>query len=348
MSSTTDTERAPVETPAEQAAPLDLATPDRHNRPQNSRTVRRLPIEMIGMAAALIATIIMYTLFIVHPVAHEPLDQFLAMFGRFNAAVWPMQLVGYAAAVAMIALALSPMRRSTQAICLLAAANLAWVGIAFFGVLDSGMNLAWLWATTFVLEGLLFVVAGIVRRDLVFAPRWNLTSVLGGVLMFYALVAYPIIGLLRGEPLHTLPVFGLSPCATVIFYFGLLLWARRPAPMYLLLLPLAWALNATPSNLAMGHAADFGLALAGIIAAGVFIWRDSTSSWQVLAAWLLLTLMIVFSGQDIVLIGIALVLTAVTLVQTIRGDTHRSSPAGAHPTQPPAISPVEHWYSLWP
>ena len=76
-----------------------------------------------------------------------------------------------------------------------------------------------------------------------------------------------------------MPVFGLSPCATVIFFFGLLMWARPPTPKYLLLLPLAWALQATPSNIAMGH--------------------------------------------DDLMIGTALVLTAVTLAQAIRGHAQR-------------------------
>jgi hypothetical protein len=230
----------------------------------------------------------------------------------------------------MVGLALWPRRLSTQLIFLLAAAYLTWVGIAFFGVLDSGMgvldsvvNLAWLWAATFILEALLFLVAGIVRRDLVIAPRWDLSSVLGAVFMFYALVAYPIIGLLSGHPLHTLPVFGLSPCATIIFFFGLLLWARSPAPKYLLLLPLAWALEATPSNIAMGHAADFGMALVGVITVGLIIWRDRTSSWQTVTGGVLLAAMIAFSGHDDLMIGTALVLTAVTLVQTIRGDAQQ-------------------------
>ncbi len=247
----TKIERAPVETPAERAAQrTDLDTQGERGRPQGAIRVRRLSIEMIGLAAAVVATIVMYVLFIVHPVEHTPLNAFLAMFDRFNAAVWPMQLVWYASAAAMVGLALWPRRLSTQLICLLAAAYLTWVGIAFFGVLDSDMgvldgvmNLSWLWAATFILEALLFLVAGIVRRDLVIAPRWDLSSVLGAVFMFYGLVAYPIIGLLSGHPLHTLPVFGLSPCATVIFFFGLLLWARSPAPKYLLLLPLAWALE---------------------------------------------------------------------------------------------------------
>jgi hypothetical protein len=308
----TNTERAPVATPAEPTAPsTDLDIQGERGRPQDSKTVRQLSLEGIGLAAAVVASVVMYVLFFVHPVEHEPLNAFLAMYDRFNAAVWPMQLVWYASAAAMVGLALWPRRFSTQLICLLAAAYLTWVGMS------------WLWAATFILEALLFLVAGIVRRDLVFAPRWNLSSVLGAVFMFYALVAYPIIGLLGGHPLHTLPVFGLSPCATVIFFFGLLLWARSPAPKYLLLLPLAWALEATPSNIAMGHAADFGMALVGVITVGLIIWRDRTSSWQTVAGGVLLAAMIAFSGHDDLMIGTALVLTAVTLVQTIWGDAQR-------------------------
>jgi hypothetical protein len=197
-------------------------------------------------------------------------------------------------------------------------------------VLDSVVNLAWLWAATFILEALLFLVAGIVRRDLVIAPRWDLSSVLGAVFMLYAIVAYPTIGLLSGHPLHTLPVFGLSPCATVIFFFGLLLWARSPVPKYLLLLPLAWALEATPSNIAMGIVADVGLVVAGVITVGLLIWRDRTSSWQTVAGGVLLAAMIAFSGHDDLMIGTALVLTAVTLAQTIRGDAQRLR-ASRHP-----------------
>jgi len=322
----TTIKRAPDETSAEPTAPrTDLDTQGERGQPQAAMRLRRPSIEMIGLAAAALATVVMYVLFFVHPVEHEPLNAFLAMYDQFNAAVWPMQLVWYTSAVAMVGLALWPRRHASQLICLLAAAYLTWVGVAFFGVLDSGMgvldgvvNLSWLWAATFILEALLFLVAGIVRHDLVFAPRWNLSSVLGAVFMFYALVAYPIIGLLSGHPLHTLPVFGLSPCATVIFFFGLLLWARSPAPKYLLLLPLAWALEATPSNIAMGHVADFGMALVGVITVGLLIWRDRTSIWQTVAGGVLLAAMIAFSGHDDLMIGTAFVLTVVTLARAIR------------------------------
>jgi hypothetical protein len=319
----TITQRAPSATPSEPATPRpDLDTQGGRGGPQGTKTLRRLSIEGIGLAAAAVATIGMYVLLTVSPVAHPPLNVFLTTtFGRGNAAIWPMQLVWYACAAAMIGLAFWSRRPASQLICLLAAAYFAWVGTVFFGVIDSrGMTL---WVVAFIVEALLLLVAGVMRRDLVFAPRWNLTSVLGAVFMFYALVAYPIVEMLGGYPLRASPLFGLSPCVTVFFAFGLLLWARPPAPKYLLLLPLAWALQVAPGNIAMGHVPDFPLILVGMITAGLIIWRDRTSRWQTVAAGMVLTWMIAWSGHDVELIGSALVLVAVTLVQTIWGDIQR-------------------------
>ena len=71
----TNTERAPFETPAERAAPrTDLDTQGERGGPQDAMTVRRLSIDLIGLAAALVATVVMYVFFIVHPYEHAPLN----------------------------------------------------------------------------------------------------------------------------------------------------------------------------------------------------------------------------------------------------------------------------------
>lgn len=332
------TQTPPFATPAERAAPRpDLDTSSEYGRPKDSLTPRWRSIEWIGLAVAVVATIVMYMRFIVYPVAHPPLNEFLTTtFGRGNAAIWPMQLVLYASAVVIVSLALWPTRRASQLICLLAAADFAWVGFVFFGVIESGMTI---WAAAFIAEAILLLVAGIVRHDLVFAPRWNLASVLGAVFMFYALVAYPIIELLGGQPLRVVPLFGLAPCVTVLFSFGLLLWAQPPVPVYVLLLPLAWALNAAPSNLAMGHAPDFPLILVGMVTAGLIIWRDRTAPWQTLLAGFVLTWMIVWAGHDDVLMATALLLVAVTLAQTIWGGPSLASNPGTPKTSQHALRP---------
>jgi len=290
--------------------------------------------EGAAMAAAVIAVAVTYAIMAVHPWPHSSLNAFLAMFGRADAAVWPMQIVWYLAAVAIVALALWPVRRSSQLICALAAAYFAWIGIAYFAWQMPGMHYSWLWATVFTLQAVLLVVAGIVRSDLVIRPRWDLASGLGAVFIAFALIGYPLVEVLGGHALRVVPVFGLSPCATVTFFFGLLLWARPPAPKYVLLVPLAWALGAAPPDLARGVAPDYGMLIAALIATGLILWRDRAAApaWQTVTAGLLLALMIAWSGHEDVLTGLALILIVGTLAQAITG---RPRPAHARPITPP-------------
>jgi hypothetical protein len=321
---------APVVTPADRAATTsDQDTSGEWGRPEVPVTARSRSIEWIGLATAVLSTIVIYARFLVFLVAHEPLNTFLTTtFGRGNAAIWPMQLVLCASAVAMVGLAFWPPRRASQLICLLAAAVFAWVGIVFFGVIYSGMAI---WAAAFIVEAILLLAAGVVRRDLVFAPRWNVASALGAVFMFYALVAYPIIEMLGGYLLRVAPLFGLALCVTVMFAFGLLLWACPPVPLYVQLIPLAWALQAAPGNLAMGHVPDFPLILVGMITAGLIIWRDRTSIWLTMAAGFVLAWMIIWSGHDDVEVMVALLLVVVTLASAIWGDAQ--PPRASRPPQ---------------
>jgi asparagine N-glycosylation enzyme membrane subunit Stt3 len=97
--------------------------------------------------------------------------------------------------------------------------------------------------------------------------------------------------------------------------------------------PLAWALGAAPPDLARGVAGDYGMLVAALITVGLLIWRDRASSpgWQSMTAGLLFALMIAWSGHEDVLMGLAVVLVAVTLAQTITGH-HR--PPHARPIPP--------------
>ncbi len=157
----------------------------------------------------------------------------------------------------------------------------------------------------------------VAHSDLVIHPGQDLASLLGAVFIAYALIVYPVIGLLGGHPLRPLPVFGQA-LPTVIFFFALLLWSRPPAPKYLLVVPLAWVLVAASPELGKGVAADCGLVVVATITAGLLIWRDPTLTWRTVTAGLLLAVMIAWYGHDIVLIGAALVLVAVTLAQSHR------------------------------
>ena len=298
--------------------------------------VRKDVAEGAAVAAAAVAVAVTYGIYAAHPwQGAPPLNQFLAAVGRADTTAWPMQIVWYAAAVAMAGLALWPARRwSSPLICALAAAYFAWIGIGYFVWLSPGTGLSGVWATVFTLQAVLLAVAGIARRDLVIRPRWDLASGLGAVVIAYALIGYPLVGVLGGHALRVVPLFGVTPCATVTFFFGLLLWAVPPAPKYLLLMPLAWALNAAPPNMATGVVVDYGMLAAALITTGWVIWRDRAygPAWHTVTAGLLFALMIAWSGHDNVLIGLAVVLLAVMLVRA--ATSHRRLPH-AGPVPPP-------------
>ena len=299
---------------------------------------RKSMAEGAAVAAAVVAAAVTYGIYAVHPwQGPTPLNQFLAAFGRADTTAWPMQIVWYAAAVAMVGLALWPARRwSSPLICGLAAAYFAWIGIGYFAWLSPGIPLSGVWAAVFTLQAVLLVVAGIARRDLVIRPRWDLSSGLGAGFIAYALIGYPLVGVLGGHALRVVPLFGVAPCATVTFFFGLLLWAVPPAPKYLLLVPLAWALNAAPHNMATGVTVDYGMLAAALITAGWIIWRDRAAgpAWHTVTAGLLFALMIAWSGHDNVLIGLAVVLLAWMLVQAITGHLRRPHAGPVSPPQP--------------
>jgi Family of unknown function (DUF6064) len=291
-----------------------------------------------AVAVAVVAAAVTYGIYAVHPwQGATPLNQFLAAFGRADTTAWPMQIVWYAAALAMVGLALWPARRwSSPLICGLAATYFAWIGIGYFAWLSPGIGLSGAWASVFTLQAVLLVVAGIVRHDLVIRPRWDLASGVGAALIAFALIGYPLAGVLGGHALRVVPVFGVSPCATVTFFFGLLLWAVPPAPKYLLLMPLAWALNAAPHNMATGVAADYGMLVAAVIATTLIIWRDRGAgpAWHTVTAGLLFAVMIAWSGHDNVLIGLSVVLLAVILAGAITGHQRAAHASPITPSQP--------------
>jgi Family of unknown function (DUF6064) len=297
--------------------------------------VRKGVAEGAAVGAAAVAVAVTYGIYAVHPWQGAPaLNQFLAAFGRADTAAWPAQIVSYAAAVAIVALALWPRRWSSPLICGLAAAYFAWIGIGYFAWLSPGMNLAGVWAGVFTAQAMLLVMAGVVRRDLVIRPRWDVSSGLGGVFIAFALIGYPLVGVLGGHALRVVPLFGVSPCASVAFFFGLLLWAVPPVPAYLLFLPLAWALNAAPHNMATGVVVDYGMLAAALLTTGWVLWRDRAAgpAWHTVTAGLLFALMIAWSGHDQVLMGLAVIVLAVLLVPALTG--HGQAHAGQVPPPP--------------
>src|SRR6187402_574004 len=135
--------------------------------------------------------------------------QFVFVFALYNGVIWPLQWVAQAVGIVMLFLLWRPSRNRDRVGIALLAAMWIWTGLAYHVVFFSLINPA---ATLF------------------------------GMLLVYAVIGYPALGLLLGERVLELPAFGLTPCPVVLATLGMLLLATGPMRLWLFVIPVAWAL----------------------------------------------------------------------------------------------------------
>jgi hypothetical protein len=62
-------------------------------------------------------------------------------------------------------------------------------------------------------------------------------------------------------------VFGVAPCPTTIFTFGVLLMTVRPLPWWFVALPLIWAAIGSTAAVMLAVPEDLGLLVSGVFGA---------------------------------------------------------------------------------
>ena len=201
-------------------------------------------------------------------------EQFFDVFGQYNLAVWPMQLVIYLLAIVALYLAIKPTKFSDRTVTLILAFFWLWIGIvyhlAFFTSINPG---AYLFGGLFIIQGILFLVTGVWRQKVSFQPPLNAYSSAGAVLVLYGMLIYPLLGYFFGHVYPRSPTFGL-PCPTTIFTFGLLLWTDHRFPKYLLVIPGIWSIIGFFAALQLGVLEDVMLLIAGLVATMMIWYRD--------------------------------------------------------------------------
>ncbi len=191
-------------------------------------------------------------------------QEFFGVFADYNTSVWPAQIFLYALAVAMVAMALRGKSRGTPWIPVGLALLWIWTGVAYHLWKFTAINgPAWVFGALFVIEGVLFVTLGTSGSRLEIGKPTGWKGWIGGILVAYSLVVYPLLGL-SGHPPEEVPVLGV-PCPTTIFTFGLLFWAARPIPPRLLVIPLLWTLIGSSAFFLFGVVQDVGLLAAGVL-----------------------------------------------------------------------------------
>jgi hypothetical protein len=199
-------------------------------------------------------------------------DQFFAVFAAYNSAVWPAQVVAYVLGLLALALAWRAGPVRSRVVAGVLGVFWLWIGIAYQILYFSPINpAAWVFGALFAAQGLLFLYLGSLRGRLRFAFAPSLAPVAGAVLILYAMVGYPLLGAALGHHYPAAPTFGVTPCPSTIFTFGLLLWAAAPLPRYLLVIPVLWAIIGTSAAIQLDVVADYGLGAAALIAVALLL-----------------------------------------------------------------------------
>ncbi len=192
-------------------------------------------------------------------------NQFFDVFRIYNTAIWPIHIVAYLLGIIALVLAIRPFRFSSQIIAGILATFWIWMGVFYHIIYFSSINpVAKIFGFFYILQGILFVIIGIVFRKLSFRLSFNFNSIIGAIFILYAMVFYSLLGLSFGHSYPYAPMYGVAPCPTTIFTFGLLLWTTAVVPSYLLIIPLIWSIIGMSAAISLNVPQDYGLAIAGV------------------------------------------------------------------------------------
>jgi hypothetical protein len=190
--------------------------------------------------------------------------EFFAVFAAYNEFIWPAQVLLISAAAGTIVLTFRQSGASQRWVAGFLTILWLWTGIVYHLLHFRDINPAAVaFGILFALQALLFLGWGVVLNRLSFAPVAIARRVLAGAILAYALIVYPLLGSLTGHTYMASPTFG-APCPAVIYTFGILLLARQ-VPLWLLIIPLLWAVIGTSAVFAFGVLQDIGLFASAVL-----------------------------------------------------------------------------------
>lgn len=193
------------------------------------------------------------------------IDQFFQVFAAYNTAIWPVQILAYVLALVALGFAVRANQWAGRVISGILGAVWIWMGVVYHIRYFRAINPAAVgFGVLFVFQGLLFLLAGSIRNKLGFELTARPAPIAGAILIIYAMTGYPLLSAVLGHRYPATPTFGVTPCPTTIFTFGLLLWAIPSMPRYLLIIPFIWAVVGTTAAIQLDVPADYGLAVAAV------------------------------------------------------------------------------------
>lgn len=193
--------------------------------------------------------------------------EFFALFGVYNTAIWPLQIVAYLAGLLVVAMLFRPSQLADRVILLVLAAMWSVNGVGYHLLHFAPINpAARVFAVFFLLEAILLAAAPFRSRDrIVFDIRPGPNVWLAAALILYAMLLYPLLGFLFGHRYPEVPMFGVAPCPTTIFTIGVLMLGRWQVVRWLLIVPALWSVVGGSAAILLSVPQDYGLIVAGVI-----------------------------------------------------------------------------------
>jgi hypothetical protein len=201
------------------------------------------------------------------------LEVLLDVFEKYNLAIWPMQVVGYVLGLAALYLVIRKKGFHQLWIGLILSFFWLWTGIVYFMLYLGPVYLpACVFGAFFVVQSIFFLVHPFSQRPS-HGDEGIINRLAGLVFVAYAMVGYPIAGLLLGHVYPWSPVFALTPCPLVVFTLGTFLLSDTKLPWWMLPVPVLWAIGGIVP-VSLGVLEDIGLLLAGVVGTSLIIYRD--------------------------------------------------------------------------
>ncbi len=205
-------------------------------------------------------------------------EQFLDTFKIYNEAVYPMQLVFYLLSILAIYYVFKPTAQSGIIIGALLSFYWLWMGVVYHLLYFTVINkAAYLFGIVFIIQGILFLMYGVFMPKFSFVFRTDVYGITGLMLVLYAMIIYPLIGLFIGHVYPYSPTLGL-PCPTTILTFGLLLLTDRKFPVIFLVIPFLWSIIGFTAAFNFGIWEDTMLLVAGIVSVLLIVIKNKKSS----------------------------------------------------------------------
>jgi hypothetical protein len=203
-------------------------------------------------------------------------EQFFEVFERYNAGMFPSQILILILGIAGILLIHTRNPIKNKSIGGLLGLLWLWMGLVYhIGYFSSINKAAYVFGGLFILQGLIILYESYIKNRLVFRFKGQFTDYLGYFFILFGLMIYPVISLAIEQSLARTIALGL-PCPSTILTFGFLMLTDKKLAGYLLIIPSVWAVIGLSAAINFGVYQDVMMPVAAIFADLLIIRRKKT------------------------------------------------------------------------